>query len=198
MIVGYARCSTDAQDLTAQRQQLVALGVPPDRIFVDQGLTGSTRDRPGLHEAMAAASRAGDALVVTKLDRLARSVRDAHHLADELDSRQVSLSIGGAVYNPRDPIGKMLFTVLAMIAEFERDLISQRTCEGLAIARQKGRLKGKPPKLRPRTEAHLVELFRAGDHTVGELVHMFSVSRATVYRAVDRARKQEIKAGELA
>jgi DNA invertase Pin-like site-specific DNA recombinase len=74
--IGYARCSTLAQDLTAQRQALAALGVPADRVYLDRGLTGTSRARPGLDQALAAA-RAGDTLTVTKLDRLARSVPDA-------------------------------------------------------------------------------------------------------------------------
>ena len=76
MLVGYCRCSTDSQDLTAQRNALIALGVKPNRIYVDHGLTGTNRARPGLREALAAC-RSGDTLVVTKLGRLARSLTDA-------------------------------------------------------------------------------------------------------------------------
>lgn len=188
MIVGYARCSTDAQDLTAQRQQLEILGAGPDRIYVDQGLTGANRERPGLREALAAV-HAGDTLLVTKLDRLARSVPDARDIADELARRKVSLSLGGQVNDPTDPVGRLLFNVLAMIAEFERDLISQRTREGLAIARQRGRLKGRSPKLKPAQEHHLVKLYDAGEHSITDLTGLFGVSRATVFRAVQRARK---------
>jgi len=92
LLVGYARCSTDQQDLTAQRDGLVALGVEAERIYVDHGLTGTNRERPGLREALAAC-RAGDTLVVTKLDRLARSLPDAPAIADELTARQISLSL---------------------------------------------------------------------------------------------------------
>lgn len=132
---------------------------------------------------------AGDTLLVTKLDRLARSVPDARDIADELARRKVSLSLGGQVNDPTDPVGRLLFNVLAMIAEFERDLISQRTREGLAIARQRGRLKGRSPKLKPAQEHHLVKLYDAGEHTITDLTDLFGVSRATVFRAVQRARK---------
>jgi len=94
LTVGYARCSTDAQDLTVQREALEAMGVSPQRIYVDRGLTGTTRERPGLREALAAC-RSGDMLVVTKLDRLARSLPDARDIADELTAREVKLNIGG-------------------------------------------------------------------------------------------------------
>ncbi|KIS28935.1 recombinase [Arthrobacter sp. SPG23] len=187
LLVGYARVSTEQQDLTAQRDALSAMGITPDRIYVDHGLTGTDRNRPGLREAMAAC-RDGDTFVVTKLDRLARSVRDAHEIVDELAQRNVKLSIGGSVHDPTDPIGKLLFNVLAMVAEFESDLIRARTREGMKIAKAKGRLKGKKPKLSPAQEAHLVKLHDAGEHTTGELAELFSVARSTVYRAVQRAR----------
>src|SRR5699024_11910527 len=96
LLIGYARCSTDEQDLTAQKNALAALGAKPERIYVDHGLTGRNKQRPGLREALAAC-RAGDTLVVTKLDRLARSVRDAHDIAYTLAERQVKLSIGGSM-----------------------------------------------------------------------------------------------------
>jgi DNA invertase Pin-like site-specific DNA recombinase len=107
-------------DLTVQREGLASLGVTPDRIYVDHGLTGSNRERPGLREALAAC-RDGDTLVVTKLDRLARSLPDASAIADELTTRRVRLSLGGAVYDPTDPVGRLMFNVLAMVAEFEAE-----------------------------------------------------------------------------
>jgi DNA invertase Pin-like site-specific DNA recombinase len=186
LLIGYARVSTSSQDLTAQRDALRGLGVDAQRIYVDHGLTGTNRDRPGLREALAACRR-GDVLVVTKLDRLARSLPDARDIGAELAERGVTLNIGGSVHNPNDPIGRLLFNVLAMVAEFEADLARARTREGMAVAKAKGRLRGKPPKLRPSQEAHLVSLYRAGGHTSAELADLFSVARSTVYRAVARA-----------
>ena len=187
LLIGYARVSTDAQDLTAQRDALAALGVSAKRIYVDHGLTGTNRDRPGLRHALAAC-RAGDTLVVTKLDRLARSLPDARSIADELTAQSVKLNLGGSVHDPTDPVGRLLFNVLAMVAEFEADLSRMRTREGMKVAKAKGRLRGKQPKLSPRQEAHLVGLHQAGEHTVGELEELFSVTRSTVYRALARSR----------
>lgn len=184
--IGYARVSTDGQDLTGQRQALDTLGVQPDRVYVDHGLSGTNRARPGLREALAAC-RPGDTLVVTKLDRLARSVPDARDIVDELTARGVRLNLGGSVHDPADPIGRLLFTVLSMIAEFEADLARARTREGMAIAKAKGRLRGKQPKLNPKREAQLVALWNAGSHTTLELAEMFDVARSTVYRAIQRA-----------
>jgi hypothetical protein len=148
-----ARCSTDQQDLTAQRDGLLGLGVEGERIHVDNGLTGTTPERPGLREALAAC-RAGDTLVVTKLDRLARSLPDARAIADELTARQISLSLGGSVYDPTDAVGRLLFNILAMVAQFESDLIRLRTVEGMKVAKAKGRLRGNHPKLDRKQEAH--------------------------------------------
>ena len=112
LFIGYARVSTDEQDLTAQRDGLTALGVSAERIYVDHGLTGTHRDRPGLREALAAC-REGDTLVVTKLDRLARSLPDAREILDDLTRRTVKLSLGGSVHDPTDPVWRLLFNVLA-------------------------------------------------------------------------------------
>jgi len=196
LLIGYARVSTDQQDLTAQRDGLAALGVAVNRIYVDQGLTGTNRERPGLREALAAC-REGDTLVVTKLDRLARSLPDARAIADDLTQRQVRLNLGGSVYDPTDPVGRLLFNVLAMVAEFETDLIRLRTREGMKVARAKGRLRGKQPKLNHRQEAHLVALFDSGDHSTAELAELFGVTRSTVYRAVERERARAGQDGGL-
>jgi DNA invertase Pin-like site-specific DNA recombinase len=185
-LIGYARCSTDEQDLTAQRETLASLGVEQERIYLDHGLTGTNRDRPGLAQALAAV-RAGDTLVVPKLDRLARSVPDARDIGDSLAGRGVRLSLGGTIYDPLDPMGKMFFNILATFAEFEVDLLRMRTREGMAVAKAKGKLKGKAPKLSARQQAHLVAQHRSGEHTIADLAELFSVSRATVYRVLERA-----------
>jgi len=188
--VGYARCSTDKQDLTAQRQTLRQLGVSDERVYLDHGLTGRNRRRPGLQQALAAV-RAGDTLVVPKLDRLARSVPDARAIGDSLSAAGVRLSIGGTVYDPVDPMGKMFFNILATFAEFKVDLLRLRTREGMAIARANGKLKGKQPKLSPRQRVHVLRLVQADEHTIAELAELFSVSRATIYREIARARRDQ-------
>lgn len=188
-LIGYARCSTDAQDLTAQREQLGALGVDQAHIYVDHGLTGRNRERPGLAQAMAAV-REGDMLVVVKLDRLARSVPDAHDIVRELTENGVALNVGGSVHDPTDPVGRLLLNVLAMIAEFEADLIRSRTREGMKIARAKGKLKGRAPKLSATQERRLVDLWETGEYTSDELAQDFGVSRSTLWRAVERAKKK--------
>ena len=112
---------------------------------------------------------------------------DARDIAEELTAGGVRLNIAGVLHDPKDPVGRLLFNVLAMIAEFESDLIKMRTREGLKVAKAKGRLRGKQPKLKPVQEKHLVQLWRDGDHTSSELAELFGVARSTVYRAVQRA-----------
>ena len=184
-LIGYARCSTDKQDLTAQRAALAELGVAADRIYVDHGLTGTSRARPGLNQALAAV-RKGDTLVVPKLDRLARSVPDARAIADELATRGVTLALGQSRYDPADPMGKMFFNILATFAEFEADLIRLRTREGMKIARAKGRLRGKQPKLSDKQQKELGRMHGTGQYTISDLAELFSISRPTVYRTLLR------------
>ena len=184
-LIGYARCSTDRQGLAAQRQALLELGVAENRIYTDHGPTGTTRARPGLDQALAAV-RAGDTLVVPKLDRLARSVPDARAIADRLRERDVKLALGRALYDPGDPMGKMFFNILATFAEFEADLIRMRTREGMAIARARGTLRGKQPKLSDRQQRELCRMHATGEYSISDLAELFSVSRPTVYRTLNR------------
>lgn len=174
-----------AQDLTAQRQALAALGVPADRVYLDKGLTGTSRARPGLDQALAAV-REGDTLTVTKLDRLARSVPDALEILGGLSDRGVRFALGGSVYDWNDPFAKMFLTILATIAEFEAGLIRQRTREGMDIARQKGRLRGKQPSLKPAQDREIRRMHDRGDYNVAEIAALFSISRPTVYRSLER------------
>lgn len=185
ILIGYARCSTDKQDLAAQERALETLGVSSERIYTDYGLSGTNRARPGLEQALAAV-RAGDTFVVSKLDRLARSVPDARAIAEQLTGKGVKLAIGHSVYDPTDPMGKMFFNILATFAEFESDLIRLRTREGMAIARAKGKLRGKQPKFSERQAKEVQRLHAEGEHSISSLAELFSVSRATIYRTLQR------------
>ncbi len=184
-IIGYARCSTDEQDLTAQCPRLAELGVAAERIYLDHGLTGTTRARPGLDQALAAV-RPGDTLVVPKLDRLARSVPDARAIGDALTERGIELSLGGQIYDPADLMGKRLFNILATSAEFEVDLLRMRTREGMAVAKAKGKLRGKQPKLSPKQQTELRRMHGTGEYSINDLAELFSIGRATVYRTLRR------------
>ena len=111
--------------------------------------------------------RAGDTLVVTKLDRLA---------------------LGATVYDPTDPMGKMFFNILATFAEFEADLIRMRTREGMKIAHAKGKLRGKKPKLSDKRQRELRRMYDTGDYSISDLADVFAVLRPTVYRTLEKNR----------
>jgi DNA invertase Pin-like site-specific DNA recombinase len=156
-------------------------------------MSARDRDPPGPAQALAAV-RVGDALVVSKLDRLARSVPDARGIADALVAWGVRLALGASVYEPADPRGKMFFNILATFAEFEADLIRLRTREGMAIAKAKGKLRGKRPKLSERRRKQLRRMHDTGDYSISDLAELFAVSRPTVYRTGTGTRCSRSKA----
>lgn len=139
----------------------------------------------GLDQALAAV-RAGDTLIVPKLDRLARSVPDARAIVDLLLARGVKLQLRSSVYDPNDPMGRMFFNILATFVEFEVDLIRMRTREGMAVARAKGKLRGKKPKLSERQQNELRRMHDTGEYSISDLGELFDVSRPTVYRTLVR------------
>ena len=193
-MIGYARCSTDKQDIAIQYDALLRHGIAPDRIYTDHGFTGTNRARPGLDQALAAL-RNGDTLVVPKLDRLARSVPDARAIGDSLAARGVKLQLGSSIYDPADPMGKLFFNILATFAEFEVDLIRMRTREGMAVARAKGKLRGKKPKLSERQQKELRRMYDTGEYSISDLAELFSISRPTVYRTLKRQAGVTVKVG---
>ena len=130
--------------------------------------------------------RGGHTLVVPKLDRLARSVPDAWAIGDTLTTRGVKLQLGASIHDPADPMGKLFFKILATFAEFEADLIRMRTREGMAVARAKGKLRGKKPKLSDRQQKELRGMYDTGDYSISGLAELFSISRPTVYRTLGR------------
>lgn len=104
-------------------------------------------------------------------------------------ARGIRLALSGAIYDPADPMGKMFFNILATFAEFESDLIRMRTREGMAIARAKGKLRGKRPKLSERQSRELRRMYDTGEYSVSDLAEVFSVSRPTIYRTLDRQQR---------
>jgi DNA invertase Pin-like site-specific DNA recombinase len=176
-IIGYARVSTLDQNLHLQTDALNAAGA--ERIFEDQA-SGSLKVRPGLDAALDYL-RPGDTLVVWKLDRLGRSTKHLLELGERLQSRDVDLVITTLGIDTRTPMGKMVYTMLAAIAEFERDLIRERTKAGLESARARGRVGGRKPKLSARQADMVRTLHAAKTHTAKEIADTVGVSRSTVY-----------------
>ena len=197
MVIGYARTSLFGDDAQGQRAALVALRVPPDRVYLDAGLVGMTRPRLALREAMAAL-RAGDTLAVTALVRLARSLPDAVDLLGRLSDLPVTLAVDDIRFAPgEDGLGLLLG---GMQVAWQRGAVahSQRTREGLRAARTRGQLRGRGPKLTPLQEGVVVSQYLAGHYGAGSLGELFGVSRSTVYRALRRAERAATGAGTSA
>ena len=144
MRIGYGRVSTRDQHPDAQHDALTAAGC--EEIFVDKA-SGTLARRPELDKALLTAGRAGDQLVITKLDRLGRSLEHLIALSKQLQTKQVDLVVLDQGIDTSTPVGRMFFQILGAIAEFEHALMSERTIDGLAAARARGRTGGQKPKL---------------------------------------------------
>jgi DNA invertase Pin-like site-specific DNA recombinase len=190
---GYARVSTRDQHPEAQEARLLAAGCDPAHIFSDHGVSGKYASRPEWDRCLSYL-RSGDVLVTVKLDRIGRSIKDLINVVDTLRSRDIDLLVLDQQIDTTTPAGKLLFHVLAAIAEFERDLIRERTMDGLAAARALGHKGGAQPKLKPAQADRARKLYYAvgqdgkREHTVAEIGAMFGVSRQTIYRVLEVAK----------
>jgi DNA invertase Pin-like site-specific DNA recombinase len=179
MIIGYARVSTDGQNLDAQTDALKADGA--GKLFADK-ISGSKRERPEL-DRMLEQLRDGDVVTVTKYDRLARSLKDLLEIVETIGERGAGFRSLAEDIDTTTPAGRLVFHVFASIAQFERERISERTKEGLTSARKRGRIGGRPPALTP---AQKIEVRRMRDlerRAVPEIARLFKVSERTVRRA---------------
>jgi DNA invertase Pin-like site-specific DNA recombinase len=178
-LIGYARSSTDDQHPEeVQVPRLVEAGC--SKVFCDVGQSGSKASRPEWDKALAYL-REGDVLVSVKLDRWGRSVQHLLAVAADLETRGVGLRCLDQPIDTTTPVGRLVFTILAAVAEFERALIIERTQAGLA-ARERGHLGGRPVSWSPAQQRTARMLRDAGDMTAVEIAGLLSVSRATYYR----------------
>ncbi len=178
--IGYARVSTVSQDEALQLDALQQAAV--DRVFIDRA-SGSLQDRPGLLSALECA-RQGDSLVVWRLDRLGRSLRNLIDVVRDLDERGVALVSLTESLDTGTPGGRLVFHVFGALAEFERDLIRERTMAGLAAARARGRTGGRPTVWTEDKLKTARAMRESGDYDVTSIAKVLGVSRASVYRAV--------------
>lgn len=182
MLIGYARVSTDEQELALQRDALEAAGC--ERTFTDQ-MTGTRADRPGLKEALSHL-RDGDVFVVWKLDRVGRSLKHIVEFVTDLESRSVQFRTLTEAIDTTTPAGRFFFHVMAALAQMERDLIVERTQAGLAAARARGRQGGRPRKLDDERLKHARDLLSGGKQ-VAEVARILTVDRSTLYRRLKTA-----------
>ena len=185
MLIGYARVSTDDQTLDLQRDALTEAGC--ERIFEDTA--GGTAERPSLEQALSHL-RSGDTLVVWRLDRLGRSLKDLISRAEALRTGGVGLKSLKEAIETDSPTGQLVFHIFGALAEFKRALIRERTQAGLQAARARGRLGGRKKRLNVQQRRHAVELYRSRQHTVKEICSLMGISRATLYAYVEELSKQ--------
>jgi len=177
--LGYARVSTAEQDPALQLDALTAAGC--GRVWVEKA-SGARQDRPEL-AALLDYARAGDTVVVWRLDRLGRSLRHLLELVDDLQRRGLGLRSLAEQLDTTSPGGRLVFQVFGALAEFERELIRERTRAGLAAARARGRVGGRPALVTPAKLATARRILDGGG-TAGEAAAAIGVSRATLYRAM--------------
>ena len=181
--IGYGRVSTADQNLASQEDALNAAGC--DRVFTDT-FTGTKKNRPELNKALDIL-RDGDTLVITRLDRLARSAKDLLEIVTGLEERGVEFEVIEQSIDTKTPEGKLFFTIISGFAEFEHEIMRSRTMDGLAAARARGRMGGRPPKFTPKQKAQIVRLYNDGMH-VSEIMQMFSAARPTIYKVLNEAK----------
>jgi DNA invertase Pin-like site-specific DNA recombinase len=180
MLIGYARVSTDDQSLDLQYDALTKAGC--ERIFDDKA-SGARDDRPGLADALSHC-RPGDVLCVYKLDRLGRTTRGLLELVEDLRKRDIGFRSLSDSIDTTTTMGRFFFTVMAGLAEMERDLIRERTRAGLAASRARGRKGGRKPKLTAQQICHAHKLLADPQVTIKEVAASLKVNRATIYRAL--------------
>jgi DNA invertase Pin-like site-specific DNA recombinase len=178
MLIGYARVSTLDQTLHLQQDALTAAGC--QELYTDT-VSGSVTERPGLTQALSHL-RAGDTLVVWRLDRLGRSLPHLIETVGQLQERGVGFRSLQEQIDTTTSGGKLVFHVFGALAEFERDLIRERTHAGLAAARARGRLFGRPKALSPQQVKQLKSFARDDRNTVGKICQTFRISRVIYYR----------------
>lgn len=178
MLIGYARVSTDDQNLDLQHDALKKVGCEK---FYDDHMTGSKINRPGLEAAIDFA-RQGDIIVVWRLDRLSRSLKDLIEMVALLDEKGIGLKSLHESIDTSSSSGKLIFHIFGALAEFERNLIRERTHAGLAAARSRGRNGGRPKKLSIDKANLAVKLYHGKEHSIKQICELVGVSKPTLYK----------------
>ena len=191
MLIGYARVSTHDQTLNLQLDSLKNAGC--EQIFTDQ-ISGTKAERPGLQEAFSHL-RAGDTLVVWRLDRLGRSLRHLIDTITHLQEQGIGFKSVQENIDTTSSGGKLIFHIFGSLAEFERDLIRERTTAGLEAARSRGRVGGRPRTLDEKKAAIAQALYNERKHAVSEICQTLGISRATLYRSIKAGEREEKRFG---
>jgi DNA invertase Pin-like site-specific DNA recombinase len=183
MLIGYARVSTDDQNASSQVTVLKKAGC--ERIYREKA-SGGRWDRPELHRLLEQL-RKGDVLVVWKLDRLSRSLRDVLTIMERVGDAKAGFRSLTEAIDTTTPAGRMMMQMVGAFAEFERAMLRERTKAGLEAARQEGRIGGRPPKLSPQQQTEIRKMVSRGKKTAADAARLFKVHPATVSRLLRRS-----------
>lgn len=179
--IGYARVSTTTQDIDLQIDSLEEFGV--SKVYSEK-LSGTTSNKPELYKAIEEL-QPGDALVVYRVDRLSRSLRDLLDIVSLLTEKQINLIVTQQLgINITNPEGRMQFYMAAIISEYERDIMSSRTKDAIKAARARGKLVGRPNVLSDYQKREISKMYNNGNWNVSDIAKEFSVSRPTIYRVL--------------
>lgn len=187
MIFGYARVSTVEQNLDRQLDALKAAGAEE---IIKEKITGTKADRPELNRLLDKL-RNGDVILIADLTRLSRSTKDLFSLVDKIEKKGANIkSLKESWLDTTTPQGKLMFTFMAGISQFERDLISQRTKEGLAAARARGRKGGRKPKLDAAKKKAIYDLYCQKTTPIKDICSMFNITKPTMYKTIEEVSKK--------
>jgi DNA invertase Pin-like site-specific DNA recombinase len=195
VLVGYMRVSTAEQNLALQRDALLGAGVASERVYEDT-CSGTVTDRPGLARALEVV-RAGDALVIWKLDRIGRSLKHVVELVDGLQRRGVGLKVLTGGIDTTSSTGRLVFGIFATLAEFERDLIKERTMAGLVAARARGRSGGRPLLMTRAKLRTAMTMMAERTNAATDVAEQLGISLSTLYAYVDGAGQAKPRARKL-
>ena len=184
MKIGYVRVSTEEQNTARQEIMLRELGV--DELFVDRA-SGKNADRPELNRMMNFVRR-GDTVIVESISRFARNTRDLLDLVERLTEKQVEFVSRKEAIDTTTPTGKFMLTVFVAVGELEREYILQRQREGIAIAKQQGKYRGRPPKVYPDFE-RIAARWQKGEITAVQAMKQLGMSKTRFYERVKRLKK---------
>ena len=186
MLIGYARVSTVDQNLDLQIDALKKANC--EKIYHDK-ISGARADRPGLEKVLEL-SRAGDTLVIWRFDRLGRSLKDLIQISERLKEREIGLKSLQEGIDTTTSTGQLMFNLFGALAEFEKNLINERSKAGLNAARARGKLGGRPKSLDHNQRQLVVKLYNDRQHSIAEICKMMSISKPTLYSYVSSAQNK--------
>lgn len=183
----YGRVSTSDQTTETQLRAFLKEGIEPENIFTEN--KSGVKRRPQLEKLLSWIEE-GDEIYITKFDRLGRNLRDLQDITTKIESKGASLNVGGTIYDPNDPFSRVFFQIMGAFAEFERNLIAQRTSERLAAIRESGGKLGRPSAINTEQQELILRMLNDG-YSKSDIAKATSISRSSIYRCLQKMSNEE-------